>query len=93
MLSTMDVGWSEDMGGKEGLSALGWSRNRIKGEYGYQPELWVNDENDMLWVSPDGAKMTHRLKNAGYDIALEIGVCEMKSCIKRCEELRAGDCE
>lgn len=92
-ISTMDTPFSPDMGGKEGLSALGWSRVRLMGDDGYPPELWGNDIGDAMWVDTTGVKVTHRLKYAGHDMAQPIKRDELIAAAKRIEELKAGDAE
>ena len=105
-LSTMDLEWSPDMGGKEGLSALGYERvQQLTGV----PERWVPTENPEKWVKEefgtyldtyiylfeDGAAklrmdFMRKYETPKYDY---MTVQEMMSCIKRCQELAEEDNE
>ena len=103
-LSTMDLEWSPDMGGKEGLSALGYKRvEQLTGV----PERWVPTKNPEKWVKEgfytymdtyiylfeDRAiklrmDFMNKYKGTEYEY---MTVQEMTSCIKRCQELAEED--
>ena len=80
------------MGGKEGLSALGWSRVRLMDPDGYPPELWGNCIGDSLLVSAAGARKCHKLNGGGCSsVPIDMTADELRACMRRIEELEAGD--
>lgn len=91
-LSTMDIEWSPDMGGKEGLSALGYSRIRPMAKGGYPRECWQKDSTASWEVvciaidSENACKFTVDRDN-DWESPSYMSVQEMASCIKRCGEL------
>ena len=99
-LSTMDLEWSHDMGGKEGLSALGYERvEQLTGVTERwvptkNPEKWVKEEpftymDAYIYLFEDRAaklRMDFMDKYRGTEYEY-MTVQEMTSCIKRCQEL------
>ena len=96
-LSTMDIPFSPEMGGKEGLSALGWSRVRRMGtplgSPDYPPELWAKSkfEGPRVAISTNGACFFDQ-RTIDED-AQWASADEMRAVLKRIEELKAGDTE
>ena len=103
-LSTIDLEWSPDMGGKEGLSALGYERvEQLTGV----PEKWVPTKNPEKWVREEfGTYMStyiHLFEDSAVKLRYDfmdkwrgteyeyMTVQEMTSCIKRCQELAKED--
>ena len=91
-LSTMDIAFSPDMGGKEGLSALGYSRVHPMGSDGYPRELWQKSSTASWEVVKLAIGKTSVCKfcydtDDGMENPTYMTVPEMKACIRRCEEL------
>lgn len=100
-LSTMDIPYSPDMGGKEALSALGWSRAN-KGEFCEQWKFDFTDKDGLksiavLFFSFKPFKgpwlVRSTVCNRREQKARFLTSDEMRACIKRIEELEAGDAE
>lgn len=100
-LSTMDIPCSPDMGGKEALSALGWSR-ASRGEF---CEHWEFDFTDKDGLEATAAlffsfkpfngpwRVRSTVCNRREQKARFLTADEMRACIRRIEELEAGDAE
>ncbi len=98
-ISTMDIEYSPDMGGKEGLSALGYSRV-YKSE---DTEFWAMDTKSHRYqISFNRFVSLNRLDSAylckatcvvrddgGWATAMQLSACEMEACARRMRELEA----
>ena len=92
-LSTMDIPYSPDMGGKEALSALGWSRTLKRDHY----EQWKKDDDPtcMIAITVTGGNgyADGRYSDDEDTYGLPLAHDELLACARRIEELRAGDAE
>ena len=93
-LSTMDIPFSPEMGGKECLSALGCSRTHRHEAF----ERWQHEDGESVIVfTPDGLTSSRWLACAHYNDGVEhplpLTKAELAACILRIKELEAGDAE
>ena len=93
MLSDMELPWTDEMGGKEGLSSLGYSRRFRSDEL----EVWATDSypvyklrflrEDGMW----GCEPTELMRGARYAVVGLMFRRELLSAAKRIAELEGGD--
>ena len=89
-LSTMDIPFSPEMGGKEGLSALGYSRTKKTACY----ELWQSSIYiaEISLKRQCGTEWMAKFKSAlGNAVAADAK--QLIAAARRIEELEAGDTE
>lgn len=87
-LSTMDIPFSPDMGGREGLSAMGYSRTKKTACY----ELWQSSSYtaEISLSRHGGEHWQAKFKSAlGYSIGANAD--QLRAALKRIEELEGGD--
>ncbi len=93
IMSTMDIEYSPDMGGKEALSALGYSRV-YKSE---DTEFWAIDTKShrrQISFNRFGraylCEATYVVRDdGGWATAMQLSACEMEACARRMRELEA----